>query len=72
MVRNFVDRAPDGEMPPTSRCHRGTRWSASNGDRATVPQRGLGADLTELPGSHSSFFSRPEALTDVLLRIADG
>jgi pimeloyl-ACP methyl ester carboxylesterase len=32
----------------------------------------LGADVIELPGSHSPFLSRPSALADVLLRIADG
>jgi pimeloyl-ACP methyl ester carboxylesterase len=31
----------------------------------------LGADLIELPGSHSPFLSRPRVLADVLLRIAD-
>jgi pimeloyl-ACP methyl ester carboxylesterase len=30
----------------------------------------LGADLIELPGSHSPFLSRPQALADVLLRAA--
>jgi hypothetical protein len=30
----------------------------------------FGADLIELPGSHSPFQSRPQALADVLLRIA--
>jgi pimeloyl-ACP methyl ester carboxylesterase len=34
--------------------------------------KSLGADLTELPGGHSPFLSRPEVLTDVLLRIVDG
>jgi len=32
----------------------------------------LGADVKELPGSHSPFMSRPSTLADVLLRIADG
>jgi pimeloyl-ACP methyl ester carboxylesterase len=31
----------------------------------------LGADVIELPGSHSPFLSRPSALADVLLRLAD-
>lgn len=31
----------------------------------------LRADLVELPGSHSPFLSRPSALADVLLRLAD-
>jgi pimeloyl-ACP methyl ester carboxylesterase len=31
----------------------------------------LGADLIELPGSHSPFLSRPSALADELLRIAN-
>jgi pimeloyl-ACP methyl ester carboxylesterase len=30
----------------------------------------LGAELIELPGSHSPFFSRPSALAGVLLRVA--
>jgi pimeloyl-ACP methyl ester carboxylesterase len=30
----------------------------------------LGADVVELPGSHSPFLSRPAALADVLLRVA--
>jgi pimeloyl-ACP methyl ester carboxylesterase len=31
----------------------------------------LGAELIELPGSHSPFLSRPRAVADVLLRVAD-
>ena len=31
----------------------------------------LGADIKELPGSHSPFLSRPSAVADVLLRVAD-
>ena len=31
----------------------------------------LGADIVELPGSHSPFYSRPRELADVLLGIAD-
>lgn len=31
----------------------------------------LGGDVVELPGSHSPFLSRPQALADVLLRVAD-
>ncbi len=31
----------------------------------------LGADLIELPGSHSPFLSRPPALADVLLHLAE-
>ena len=30
-----------------------------------------GSEVVELPGSHSPFLSRPQALADVLLRIAD-
>ena len=30
----------------------------------------LGAEFIELPGSHSPFLSRPQALAEVLLRIA--
>lgn len=32
----------------------------------------LGADLIELPGSHSPFLSRPSALANILLRVAGG
>jgi hypothetical protein len=32
----------------------------------------IGADIVELPGSHSPFLSRPSAVADVLLRVADG
>jgi hypothetical protein len=31
----------------------------------------LGAELVELPGSHSPFLSRPSVLAEELLRIAD-
>jgi pimeloyl-ACP methyl ester carboxylesterase len=31
----------------------------------------IGAEIIELPGSHAPFLSRPQALADVLLRIAD-
>jgi pimeloyl-ACP methyl ester carboxylesterase len=31
----------------------------------------LGADLIEVPGSHSPFLSRPSALADVLVRLVD-
>jgi hypothetical protein len=34
--------------------------------------RDTGADIVELPGSHSPFLSRPSAVADVLLRIAEG
>ena len=34
--------------------------------------RSIGADIVELPGSHSPFLSRPSAVADVLLRVADG
>ncbi|WP_428339579.1 alpha/beta fold hydrolase [Mycobacterium sp.] len=32
----------------------------------------IGADIVELPGSHSPMLSRPQALAEVLLRLADG
>jgi pimeloyl-ACP methyl ester carboxylesterase len=32
----------------------------------------IGAEIVELPGGHAPFLSRPQALADVLLRIADG
>ncbi|MGO4444552.1 alpha/beta fold hydrolase [Mycobacterium sp. 2YAF39] len=32
----------------------------------------IGAEIVALPGSHSPFLSRPSALADVLLRIANG
>lgn len=35
-----------------------------------VARNRLGAELIELPGSHSPFLSRPKALADVLLRLA--
>jgi pimeloyl-ACP methyl ester carboxylesterase len=47
-----------------------------NEDRVVNPDwskrtaRDIGADVVELPGSHSPFLSRPSALADVLLRIA--
>ena len=37
--------------------------------RRVAPER-LGADVVELPGSHSPFLSRPSALADVLLALA--
>ncbi len=42
----------------------GVEWSKQAADR-------IGAELIELPGSHSPFFSRPQALAEVLFRIAD-
>jgi len=33
--------------------------------------RDIGADVVELPGSHSPLLSRPEALAEVLLRLAE-
>jgi pimeloyl-ACP methyl ester carboxylesterase len=42
-----------------------SEWS-----KRVAPTR-LGADVVELPGSHSPFLSRPEALADVLVKIAD-
>lgn len=33
--------------------------------------RDIGADIVELPGSHSPFLSRPSAVADVLLRVAE-
>jgi pimeloyl-ACP methyl ester carboxylesterase len=41
-----------------------------NPDWSKRTARDIGADLVELPGSHSPFLSRPAALADVLLRIA--
>jgi pimeloyl-ACP methyl ester carboxylesterase len=38
-------------------------WSRRTAER-------LGAELIELPGDHSPFYSRPEALAEVLLRLA--
>jgi pimeloyl-ACP methyl ester carboxylesterase len=43
-----------------------------NPDWSTRIARDIGADVAVLPGSHSPFLSRPQALADVLLRIADG
>jgi pimeloyl-ACP methyl ester carboxylesterase len=39
-------------------------WSRRTG-------RNIGADIVELPGSHSPLLSRPSALADVLLRLAE-
>lgn len=36
-----------------------------------VARERLGADLVELPGSHSPFLSRPQALADALIGIAE-
>ena len=33
--------------------------------------RDIGADIVELPGSHSPLLSRPKALAEVLLRVAE-
>jgi pimeloyl-ACP methyl ester carboxylesterase len=33
--------------------------------------RDIGANLVELPGSHSPFLSRPQAVADILLRVAE-
>jgi pimeloyl-ACP methyl ester carboxylesterase len=42
-----------------------------NPDWSKRTARDIGADIVELPGSHSPFLSRPSAVADVLLRIAD-
>ena len=43
-----------------------------NPDWSRRTARDIGADLVEFPGSHSPFLSRPSAVADVLLRVADG
>jgi pimeloyl-ACP methyl ester carboxylesterase len=43
-----------------------------NPDWSKRKARDIGADLVELPGSHSPFLSRPSAVADILLRVADG
>jgi pimeloyl-ACP methyl ester carboxylesterase len=43
-----------------------------NPDWSRRTARDIGADIVELPGSHSPFLSRPSALAEVLLHIADG
>jgi pimeloyl-ACP methyl ester carboxylesterase len=43
----------------------GNEWSRR------IARDRLGADLIEMPGSHSPFLSRPSALADVLLSIAE-
>jgi pimeloyl-ACP methyl ester carboxylesterase len=43
-----------------------------NPDWSKRSARDIDADLVELRGSHSPFLSRPSAVADVLLRIADG
>ena len=64
---------PLAQMPSTS-----CTYIACTEDRMVpfewskrVARGRLGADLIELPGSHSPFLSRPQALADVLLGIAD-
>jgi hypothetical protein len=42
-----------------------------NSDWSKRTARDIGADIVELPGSHSPFLSRPASVADVLLRIAD-
>jgi pimeloyl-ACP methyl ester carboxylesterase len=42
-----------------------------NPDWSKRKARDIGADIVELPGSHSPFLSRPSALADVLLGLAD-
>jgi len=39
-------------------------WSSRTADR-------IGAEVVELPGGHSPFLSRPSAVADVLLRVAE-
>ena len=41
-----------------------------NPDWSKRAARDIGAEVIELPGSHSPFLSRPQALADVLIRIA--
>jgi pimeloyl-ACP methyl ester carboxylesterase len=43
-----------------------------NPDWSRRVARNIGADLVELPGSHSPFLSRPAAVADVLLGVVDG
>jgi pimeloyl-ACP methyl ester carboxylesterase len=43
-----------------------------NPDWSKRTARDLGADIVELPGSHSPLLAQPAALADVLLRIASG
>jgi pimeloyl-ACP methyl ester carboxylesterase len=42
-----------------------------NPDWSKRTARDIGADIVELPGSHSPLLSRPSAVANVLLRIAD-
>jgi hypothetical protein len=42
-----------------------------NPDWSRRTARSIGADLVELPGSHSPFYSRPSAVADVLCRVAE-
>ena len=43
-----------------------------NPDWSRRTARDIGAEIVELPGGHSPFLSRPSAVADVLLRIANG
>lgn len=43
-----------------------------NPDWSKRKARELGADIVELPGSHSPLLSRPSVVADVLLRVAEG
>jgi hypothetical protein len=59
--------------PPSLRC----TYVVCSEDQIINPEwsrrkvREIGADIVELPGSHSPLISRPPALADVLLRVAD-
>ena len=55
--------------PCTSICCTDDQMINPDWSRQVATDR-LGADIVELPGSHSPFLSRPAALADVLVRIA--
>jgi hypothetical protein len=69
----YIKAFPLDEFPPAP-----SSYVVCSQDRLVNPEWSrrvacdrLSADLIELPGSHSPFLSRPSAVADVLLRIAD-
>jgi pimeloyl-ACP methyl ester carboxylesterase len=66
----FTERCPLDEWPSVPSTYIlmtgdrsvGNAWSRSAAQR-------IGADLIELPGSHSPFYSRPAELAEVLVKL---
>ena len=61
-----IDEWPD--VPSTYILMKDDRAVGQEWSRRVVRQR-IHADLIELPGSHSPFYSRPAELADVLVKI---